>query len=52
VRNSIESASFPNWEGVEQKKKYELNGDQLTYQVPASASGNDTTTISSWRKAR
>lgn len=47
----IESASFPNWEGTEQRRIYELKGDELTYQVPASAGGG-TTAISSWRKVR
>lgn len=49
---NIESASFPNWEGTEQRRKYVLSGDELTYQVPAAASGNGTTAVSSWRKIR
>jgi Lipocalin-like domain len=48
----IEAASFPNWDGTEQKRKYTLSGDELTYQVPAAASGNGTTAISSWRRVR
>jgi Lipocalin-like domain len=46
----IELASFPNWEGTEQKRKYVTSGDELTYQVPTAASGNGTTPISVWRR--
>jgi Lipocalin-like domain len=48
----IELASFPNWEGTEQKRKYVMSGDELTYQVPTAASGNGTTPISVWRRVR
>ncbi|MEW6738244.1 MAG: lipocalin-like domain-containing protein [Acidobacteriota bacterium] len=48
----IEQASFPNWDGTEQKRQYQLSGDVLTYQVPAAASGNGIITISSWRRVR
>jgi hypothetical protein len=30
----IENASFPNWEGTEQKRTFELSGDELSYRVP------------------
>lgn len=46
----IAQSLFPNWEGTRQVRKYELKGDVLTYQVPASATGNGTTAISQWRK--
>lgn len=48
----IEHASFPNWDGTEQARQFELKGDELSYRVPASASGNGTTAISSWKKSR
>jgi Lipocalin-like domain len=46
----IENASFPNWEGAEQKRKFELNGDELSYRVPPRPDGN--TPISVWRRLK
>ncbi|MFZ6721752.1 lipocalin-like domain-containing protein [Undibacterium sp. Ji49W] len=48
----IEHASFPNWDGSEQARQFELKGDTLSYRVPAGASGNGTTAISIWKKIR
>ena len=44
----IENASFPNWEGTEQKRTFELNGDELSYRVPPRPDGNIP--ISVWRR--
>lgn len=44
----IENASFPNWEGTVQQRHYELNGDELSYRLPARPDGN--TPISVWRR--
>jgi hypothetical protein len=44
----IENASFPNWEGVPQKRHYELTGGELSYRVPARPDGN--TPVSIWRR--
>ena len=44
----IESASFPNWEETEQKRTFELSGDELSYRVPARPDGNIP--ISVWRR--
>ena len=44
----IENASFPNWVGVQQKRHYELVGDELSYRVPPRPDGN--TPISIWRR--
>jgi hypothetical protein len=46
----IELASFPNWEGTEQKRPYTLSGDELSYRVTATPDG--TVPISVWRRAR
>ena len=46
----IDVASFPNWEGTEQKRRYELKGDELSYQVPAAPDG--TVPISVWKRVR
>lgn len=48
----IELASFPNWDGTEQRRRYELSGNELSYQVPTSATGNGTIPISVWRRVR
>lgn len=45
---SIEGASFPNWEGTVQQRRYRLDGAELSYQVPARPDGS--TPISVWRR--
>lgn len=35
----IETCTFPNWNGVEQKRPMTLTGDQLTWKTPASTGG-------------
>jgi hypothetical protein len=44
----IEGASFPNWEGQEQRRAFELRGDTLSYRVPPRPDGN--VPISVWRR--
>jgi hypothetical protein len=46
----VEAASFPNWEGKRQVRDYRYENGLLTYNVPASASGNGTVAYSIWRK--
>jgi hypothetical protein len=46
----IDRASYPNWDGTEQRRQFTLVGDELSYQVPASAANNGTTPISVWRR--
>lgn len=46
----IESAAFKNWEGSVQQRRYELNGDELSYRVPPRADGSIP--ISVWRRLR
>jgi hypothetical protein len=48
----IEQSSNPKWDGTEQKRQYHLDGDVLTYQVPASANAAGITAISTWRRVR
>jgi len=48
---SIETASFPNWEGAQQVRDYTFKDGILSYQVPASASGNGTIAYSIWQRA-
>lgn len=49
---SVESASWPNWEGKEQRREYSYRDGVLRYAVPVSASGNGTIAWSVWRKLR
>lgn len=43
----IHKASYPNWEGTDQVRVYELKDDELSYRVPARANGD--VPISVWR---
>ena len=52
LRFRIEQSLYRNWEGTEQERRYRLEGDELTYQVPASASGDGSVAISTWRRVR
>ncbi|KJC60261.1 lipocalin-like domain protein [Bradyrhizobium sp. LTSPM299] len=44
----ISKASFPNWEGTEQVRLYELKANELSYRVPPRSNGD--TPISVWRR--
>jgi hypothetical protein len=46
----IDAASFPNWEGAAQTRRYELNGDELSYRVPPRPNGD--VPISVWRRLK
>lgn len=46
----IETASYPNWEGTQQVRDFTYKNGILTYQVPASASGNGTIAYSIWKR--
>ncbi len=46
----IELASFPNWNGVEQKRAFTLNGDELKYTL-ATASGGGSVTLT-WKRVK
>ena len=47
----IEGASFANWEGTEQRRKYVLTADTLSYQVPTPRP-DGSVPISEWRRER
>lgn len=49
----IDHASFPNWEGTEQRRAFALTGDELKYSVPAPTTGG-TGTIGEvqWRRVK
>lgn len=44
----IENSSYPNWIGQDQKRNYELSGDELTYRVTARPNGDIP--ISVWKR--
>lgn len=46
----IEHAMYANWEGTEQKRKFTLSGDQLTYHVPAASTGGTAELV--WKRAK
>ena len=46
----IDRASFPNWNGIEQKRPFTLSGDELTYSV-AAASGGGSIKLT-WKRIR
>jgi len=47
----IEGASFANWEGTEQRRKYVLTADSLSYQVPTPRP-DGSIPISEWKRER
>ena len=48
----IEHASFPNWEGTEQKRAFVLSGDELKYTVPVPTSGANALGEVVWKRVR
>lgn len=44
----LEGASYPNWEGQEQRRHYELKDNVLSYRVPPRPNGD--VPISVWRR--
>lgn len=47
----IEGASFANWEGTEQRRKYVLTADTLSYQVPTPRP-DGSIPISEWKREK
>ena len=47
----IERASFPNWNGIEQRRPFKLVGDELQYSVAASSGSGSGITLT-WKRAR
>jgi hypothetical protein len=46
----IEHASYPNWEGTEQKRLYTLNNNELKYTVPTPTTGAGATGEVVWKR--
>ena len=46
----IETATFPNWDGTEQKRVFTVTGDELQYTVPAASGGGTATVV--WKRTK
>jgi Lipocalin-like domain len=46
----IETSTYPNFNGTEQKLAFTLVGDELTYTVPAFSGGG--TAVAKWKRAK
>lgn len=46
----INHASFPNWEGTQQKRPFKLVGDIFKYTVPAPTTGGTVTGEVEWKR--
>jgi hypothetical protein len=46
----IEYSTFPNWDGIDQKRPFALKGDDLTYTTPGSTSAGATQLV--WKRVR
>ena len=46
----IETATFPNWDGTEQKRPFTVTGDELKYTVAAASGGGTATVV--WKRAK
>ena len=47
----IEGATFPNWDGAEQKRSFTLKGDELKYIIPTSTTGSGPGEVV-WRRLK
>jgi hypothetical protein len=45
----IEHAMYPNWQGIQQKRTFTIQGDQLKYSVPAASGGGTAEVV--WKRA-
>jgi Lipocalin-like domain len=46
----IDLSTYPNFNGTEQKRSFELSGDELKYTVPAFSGGG--TAVAVWKRAK
>jgi hypothetical protein len=47
---TIETATFPNWDGTEQKRVFATTGDELKYTNTAGSGGGTVTVV--WKRAK
>jgi hypothetical protein len=48
----IEHATFPNWDGTEQKRAFTVSDDELTYTVPTPTSGGTAIGEVKWKRQK
>jgi hypothetical protein len=48
----IEKATYPNWDGTEQKRAFVMTGDELKYTTPPGAGSAGGTATVTWRRAK
>ena len=46
----VERSTFPNWDGIEQRRQFTLSGDELKYTL-ANASGGGSVTLT-WKRVK
>jgi Lipocalin-like domain len=46
----IETSTFPNWNGTEQKRPFTVTGDELKYTVAAASGGGTATVV--WKRVQ
>ncbi|WP_210489355.1 lipocalin-like domain-containing protein [Rufibacter aurantiacus] len=46
----IEKATYPNWDGLVQRRPFRIAGDSLIYRVPEASSGGGTTAEFVWKR--
>jgi Lipocalin-like domain len=46
----IETSTFPNWDGTEQKRPFTVTDDELQYTVAAASGGGTATVV--WKRAK
>ena len=46
----VERSTFPNWDGIEQRRQFTLTGDELKY-ILVNASGGGSVTLT-WKRVR
>lgn len=46
----IEKATYPNWDGIRQPRRYHFSGDTLIYVVPNASSGGGRTAEFKWKR--
>ena len=46
----MESSTFPNWNGTDQKRTFTISGDDLRWETPAASGGGSASLV--WKRAR
>jgi Lipocalin-like domain len=49
ITSHIEGSTFPNWNGLDQKRSFNISGDELDVTNPTSSTGTGSTT-SVWKR--